>query len=198
MRFDRLRTPCYVIDEARLEENLKILRGVADRTGAKILLAQKAFSMFAVYPLISRYLDGTAASGLYEARLGREEMGGETHVFSAAYRADEFPEIAGICDHIVFNSLAQLKKYAGLVAATAGRKIGLRINPECSTQGRAIYDPCAPGSRLGVTAKALEGKDLSGVSGLHFHTLCEQNSDAREVTLDAVEERFGLYLQRME
>lgn len=195
MRFEELTTPCYVVDEEKLTQNLKILWGVAERTGAKILLAQKAFSMFSVYPLIGKYLDGTAASGLYEARLGREELGGETHVFSAAYREDEFAEIAGLCDHIVFNSLAQLKKFRGLAA---GKTLGLRINPEHSTQDHAIYDPCGTFSRLGVTWAQLEGTDLSGVTGLHFHTLCEQNADALEETLDAVEKQFGDILPRME
>lgn len=195
MRFEELTTPCYVVDEEKLTQNLKILWGVAERTGAKILLAQKAFSMFSVYPLIGKYLDGTAASGLYEARLGREELGGETHVFSAAYREDEFAEIAGLCDHIVFNSLAQLKKFRGLAA---GKTLGLRINPEHSTQDHAIYDPCGTFSRLGVTRAQLEGTDLSGVTGLHFHTLCEQNADALEETLDAVEKQFRDILPRME
>lgn len=195
MRLEDLSTPCYVVDERKLEENLKILSGIAERTGAKILLAQKAFSMFSVYPLVGKYLCGTAASGLYEARLGKEHLGGETHVFAAAYREDEFPEIAAVCDHIVFNSVAQLHKFRDLAS---GKKLGLRINPEHSTQKHSIYDPCAPGSRLGVTAAALAGADLRGVSGLHFHTLCEQNADALEETLGAVEEKFGAYLPRME
>ncbi len=195
MRLEDLTTPCYVVDQQRLEQNLKILRGVAESTGAKILLAQKAFSMFSVYPLIGQYLDGTTASGLYEARLGKEELGGETHVYSAAYREDEFPEIAAVCDHIVFNSFAQFEKYKRLAP---GKKLGLRINPECSTQEHAIYDPCAENSRLGIPASQFVGARLEGISGLHFHTLCEQNSDALEQTLDAVEAKFGPYLQEME
>jgi carboxynorspermidine decarboxylase len=194
MRIAELRTPCYVVDEAKLEANLKILKVVRDRTGAKILLAQKAFSMFSVYPLIGRYLDGPTASGLYEARLGKEEMGGETHVFEAAYRDDEFSEIARISDYIVFNSLAQLDKFK---SAAAGKNIGLRINPQCSTQEQVIYDPCSPFSRLGVTAEQLGDALPDCVSGLHFHTLCEQNSDALEATLDAVEDKFGKYLSRL-
>jgi len=194
MRAGELRTPCYVVDEQKLEENLKILRGVSDETGAKILLAQKAFSMFAAYPLIGRYLDGTTASGLFEARLGKEEMGGETHICAAAYREDEFPEIADICDHIVFNSFAQYQKFRD---AAGGKALGLRINPEHSTQKHALYDPCARYSRLGATKEQLEGKSLEGLSGLHFHTLCEQNADALEETLDAVEEKFGELLPAM-
>jgi len=194
MRQEELTTPCYVISESKLRENLGTLRRVSERTGAKILLAQKAFSMFFSYPLIGEYLCGTAASGLYEAKLGKEHMGGETHVFSAAYREDEFSEIAEICDHIVFNSLSQLQRFRPVAL---GKQLGLRINPECSTQGRAIYDPCAPCSRLGVTAAQMEGADLSGVSGLHFHTLCEQNADALEQTLAAAEASFGKYFPQM-
>ena len=203
MRMDQLPTPCYVVDEDRLEENLKILAGVMEETGCRILLAQKAFSAYGLYPLIGKYLNGTTASGLFEARLGRQEMALhpelrernlETHVFSAAYREDEFQEIAGLCDHVVFNSFAQLEKFRD-TARKMGAGIGLRINPECSTQeGHAIYDPCSPGSRLGITADQFSEEKLSGVEGLHFHTLCEQDADDLERTLDAVEEKFGRYL----
>ncbi len=189
--FGTVDTPCYVLDEAALIRNLGILREVKERADCKILLAQKAFSMFAVYPLISRYLDGTTASGLYEARLGHEHFGGEVHVFSPAYKPDEIAELSHIADHIVFNSLAQLYKYKDS-CGTAG--IGLRVNPECSTQEHGIYDPCAAGSRLGVTLAQFDPEALRFVEGLHFHTLCEQNSDALEVTLKAFEDRFGKYL----
>lgn len=201
MKIQELKTPCYVIDEKKLRENLEILAGVQQRTGCKILLAQKAFSCFHEYPLIGKYLKGTTASGLFEARLGREEMNLENHVFSPAYREEEMDEIAGLCDHIVFNSFGQLEKYAPRLK---GKSIGLRINPECSTQeDHAIYDPCAPGSRLGVTAeKFRENAEhspqlLEALDGLHFHTLCEQNSDDLERTLAAVEEKFGQWLPRM-
>ena len=201
MKIQELKTPCYVIDEKKLRENLEILAGVQQRTGCKILLAQKAFSCFHEYPLIGKYLKGTTASGLFEARLGREEMNLENHVFSPAYREEEMHEIAGLCDHIVFNSFGQLEKYAPRLK---GKSIGLRINPECSTQeDHAIYDPCAPGSRLGVTAeKFRENAEhspqlLEALDGLHFHTLCEQNSDDLERTLAAVEEKFGQWLPRM-
>lgn len=191
------RTPYYLIDESKLVHNLKILKWVSEQAGCKILLAQKAFSMFAVYPLLRQYLAGTTASGLYEARLGKETFGGETHVFSPAYRADEFAEILQYADDIVFNSPKQVKKYAEQ-AKNAGKSIGLRINPECSTQeGHAIYDPCASGSRLGTTLANLEEDILPLLDGLHFHTLCEQNSDALEITVQAVEEKFGRYLSRM-
>lgn len=194
MNMEHLPTPCYVIDEDRLEDNLKVLRQVMDHTGCHILLAQKAFSAYGVYPRIGKYLSGTTASGLFEAKLGKEEMGKETHIFSAAYRADEFEEIATICDHIVFNSFYQLNRFRAL-AQTHGAGIGLRINPECSTQeGHAIYDPCAPGSRLGIVASEFLEEKLEGVEGLHFHTLCEQNADALRTTLEAVERNFGTYL----
>lgn len=314
MIFRELPTPCYVVDETLIEENLKVLKGVMERTGARILLAQKAFSMYALYPLIGEYLCGATASGLYEARLCAEEMvrplaargrKTENHIFSPAYREEDFGEILKYCDHIVFNSCRQAERF-GPRAKAAGKSVGLRINPECSTQeGHAIYDPCAPGSRLGVTAECFEetwgrgagsgmrcggethdsggvdnvnrraesvrqggskepdgsvspgesvkrgesetenesvglsaagrwegrdgvgGKDraegnvraegsgdvkcsartegseelsagfLRQLDGLHFHTLCEQNSDDLEKTLDAVEEKFGKYLKSM-
>ncbi len=193
-----LPTPCYIIDEARLIHNLEILKGVEDRTGAKILLAQKAFSCYHVYPLIAEYISGTACSGLFEAKLGYEEMGKENHVFSAAYRESEIDEIISYCGHIIFNSFSQLDRYRDRVLA-AGKKVGLRINPEYSTQeGHEIYDPCSPASRLGITRRNFRADDLDGVSGLHFHTLCEQNSDDLESTLNAIEEKFGDILPKME
>lgn len=195
MRIEELQTPCYVIDKRQLEENLKILREVADEAGCKILLAQKAYSCYDTYPLIAKYLDGTTASGLFEARLGYEKMGKENHIFSPAYKEKEFDEIVQICDHILFNSVAQVNKFKDRLQ---GRSVGLRINPECSTQeGHAIYDPCALGSRLGVTIKNFDESVLDVIDGLHFHTLCEQNSDDLVKTLLAVEEKFGRYLHRV-
>lgn len=199
-----MKTPCYIVEEDKLTRNLEVLKYVMEETGCHILLAQKAFSMYYSYPLIAKYLSGTTASGLYEARLGAEEMGKENHVFSAAYRKDEFEEIAEICDHIVFNSVNQLRQFEK-AAIAKGRSIGIRINPECSTQeGHAIYDPCAPGSRLGITLSQLQeteeksGYDLlQNVEGLHFHTLCEQNADDLKKTLDAVEEKFAPYLKKI-
>ncbi len=190
-------TPYYIVDEGRLAENLEVLKHVMDKTGCKILLAQKAFSMYAVYPLIGSYLSGTAASGLHEAKLGRDEMGKETHVFAAAYRDDEIDALCDICDHIIFNSFTQIEKFKNK-ALSKGKKIGIRINPEHSTQGHGIYDPCAGGSRLGVTLSQFREEDLDGISGLHFHTLCEQNADALITTLNAVEQKFGKYINRME
>ena len=202
MKVTELKTPCYVIDRDRLEENLKVLRGVMDRTGCRILLAQKAFSCYAVYPLISRYLCGATASGLFEARLCHEEMPGrENHIFSPAFREEDMPEILNICDHIVFNSIRQLELY-GRRAKDAGLQVGLRINPQISTQPaeHAIYDPCAPGSRLGVTLEEFRkaSADTIGLlDGLHFHTLCEQNSDDLETTLNGFERQFREWLPHM-
>lgn len=197
MRIDQVPTPAYVIDEAKLVNNLEILKSVQDRTGCKVLLAQKAFSMYATYPLISQYLAGTTASGLYEARLGREEFGGEVHVFAPAFKDADLEEILEIADHIVFNSERQLRKHLDKCRA-AGVSVGLRINPECSTQGEhALYDPCAAGSRFGVRIDQFSEDLLDLVDGLHFHTLCEQNSDDLKKTLDAVEAKFGPYLHRI-
>lgn len=194
---DQIPTPYYIVDEKLLIQNLEQLRHVSHRTGARILLAQKAFSMYALYPLIGQYLDGTAASGLYEARLGHEEMGKETHVFSPAFKEEEFDDILAVSGHIIFNSFAQWEKFRER-ALQAGKKCGIRINPECSTQEHGIYDPCSPGSRLGVTKAQFREDRLEGISGLHFHTLCEQNADALVQTLAAVEEKFGKYLHGME
>ena len=192
-----------MIDEGKLEDNLRILRSVRDRTGAKILLAQKCFSAFCEYDLIGKYISGTTASGLYEARLGHEEMGKENHVYSPAYRPQDMEELCAICDHIIFNSKTQLMRYypvADKAAVLTGRRasLGLRINPECSTQkDHAIYDPCAPGSRMGVRACDMDDEILEHIDGLHFHTLCEQDSDDLETTLRAVEEKFAPYLRRV-
>ena len=200
--FAALPTPCYLLDEGALRRNGELLAGVAERTGCRILLAQKAFSNYDCYPLLARYLAGAEASVLYEARLGAEEMPGkEVHVFCAAYRDDEFGELLQYADHIVFNSLNQLAKF-GPAAKAAGRQVGLRVNPECSTQqGHELYDPCAPGSRLGVTRAQWDAAMTPGLlallDGLHFHTLCEQDADALERTLAAVEARFGEVLPRM-
>ena len=203
MRESKIHTPCYIVQERALKENLEQLAGLARETGCRILLAQKAFSMFRVYPLIGQYLAGTTASGLYEARLGAECMGKENHIFSPAYRPEEMGEILSLCGHVVLNSPQQIRRYKRQILA-AGRSVGLRVNPECSTQeGHAIYDPCAPGSRLGTTLSQLERALaetpdlLEGIEGLHFHTLCEQDADALAVTLDAVVEKFGVYMAKM-
>ena len=197
MRREELPTPCFLVSEAALRHNLEILAGVQKRAGCRILLAQKAFSMFCTYPLIGEYLSGACASGLYEARLAKDEMGRENHVFSPAYTEDEMRELVAICDHIVFNSFSQLERHRA-AWQESGISVGIRVNPECSTQeGHAIYDPCAPFSRLGVTRENFRADLLDGVEGLHFHTLCEQNSDDLVRTFEAFERDFGEFLPRM-
>ena len=197
--FKNLETPSYVIDEAMLILNGKILKDIEEKTGAKILLAQKAFSNFNCYNLLRQYISGVASSGLYEARLGYEEMNGmEVHTFSAAYREDEILDIIKYSDHIVFNSLNQLRKY-GPLCKRHGKSIGIRINPEKSTQkGPSLYDPCSKVSRLGIPLSTLEKEldddTLNLIDGIHFHTLCQQNSDDLKITLDEVENKFGKYL----
>lgn len=195
-------SPCYVVDEVALERNLQILAQVQERSGAKILLALKAFSMFAMAPLVMRYLKGTCASGLYEARLGREEFGGEVHTYAAAYRPEDFDQVLALSNHVVFNSFNQWRRFKN--QALAAQKLrpelhfGLRINPEHSEGATPIYDPCAPCSRMGIAIERFEGEDLTGISGLHFHTLCEQDFDPLRRTLDAIEDKFGDYLPHMQ
>ena len=193
-----LPTPCYVVDEARLIKNLELLRYVQQETGCHILLAQKCFSMFRLYPLMGEYLAGTTASGIFEARLGHEEMGKENHVFAPAFKSEDMRELVQICDHIVFNSIAQLEKHRSIWQNSAA-SVGIRINPECSTQEaeHAIYDPCAVGSRLGVTLANFPQELPEGVEGLHFHTLCEQNSDDLLTTFKAFEAKFGKFFGQL-
>lgn len=193
----KVKTPCYVIDERRLRENLEILKRVREESGCKILLAQKAYSAFATYPIIAEYLDGCTASGLYEARLGYEEMakpfGRENHIFSPAYRDEEFDEIAKICGHISFNNARQFLKFKD---RAAGCSCGIRINPEYSTQEHDIYDPCGEFSRLGTTSANLDELP-EGVEGLHFHTLCEQNAEPLCETMVEVTKKFGKFLGKI-
>ena len=191
-----VQTPCYVVDRELLQRNLALLAQVAQDADCKILLAQKAFSMYYFYPLIGQYLSGSTASGLYEARLGKEELGGETHIFSPAYTDREFDEILRHSGHLVFNSFAQWTKFRDRALA-ADKSCGLRVNPMHSTQDHGIYDPCAAGSRLGVTLEHFRPELLDGLEGLHFHTLCEQDADDLESTLLAVEEQFGAYFQKL-
>lgn len=202
--FRNIKTPCYILDEKALIKNAKLLGKVAKETGCKMLLAQKAFSNYDCYRFFEPYLAGTEASGLFEARLGAEEMPGkEVHVFCVGYRADEFKELLHYADHIVFNSPSQLLRF-GLMAKKAGKSVGLRINPECSTQeGHEIYDPCAPGSRMGTTRAQWDEAILKNpelldlLDGIHFHTLCEQDSDDLEKTLASVKKKFGDLVSRM-
>ena len=196
--FENINTPCYIVDEGKIKKNLEILKHVQDESGAHILLAQKAFSMYSLYPLIGEYISGTTGSGLFEARLGKEEMGKENHVYAPAYKEEHMRELVKICDHIIFNSFSQYDKYKELCRDVS---VGIRINPMCSTQeGHEIYDPCAKGSRLGVTIKNFQTGYLfgeGGIEGLHVHTLCEQNADALITTFKAVEEQFGEYLYKV-
>lgn len=199
---NRLPTPCFVVDEVAVERNLRILRQVADASGAKVLAALKAFSMWHLAPLVSRYLHGSCASGLHEARLGSDYYGGEVHVFSAAYSEASLREILLLADHVVFNSCSQWLRFQPLLRAAKPHRpqlqFGLRINPEHSEGAVPIYDPCAPGSRLGIPLSQLDESVLEGISGLHFHTLCEQDFPPLQRTLAAVEEKFGHLLARME
>ncbi|MCQ4087475.1 carboxynorspermidine decarboxylase [Saccharibacillus sp. JS10] len=197
--FSAVPSPCYVVDERLLTKNLELLGSVQERTGAKILLAQKGFSMFAEYPLVGKYLAGVTSSSLFEARLGYEKMGKEVHVYAPAYVDREFDELLSYTDHIVFNSFAQWRRFKDKVLNYPGRKIevGLRINPEYSELEVPLYDPCSPYSRMGITLENFDESDLEGIDGLHFHTMCEQNSDTLENTLKVVDEKFGHLIPKM-
>jgi carboxynorspermidine decarboxylase len=212
--FAALPTPCYIVDERLLARNLDVLDGIQRQTGCKILLALKGYSLFATFPLIGRYLAGVTASSRFEARLGREEMGKEVHIYAPAYVEEDFPAILADCDHIIFNSFSQWRHYrsqvgqasqAGLTGSGhAGRiECGLRINPEYSEIKTAIYDPCGPYSRLGITADVFQKEvaadpgALNGINGLHAHCLCEQNSDTLARLADVIDLRFGPYIGRM-
>ncbi|MFD1888220.1 carboxynorspermidine decarboxylase [Paenibacillus wenxiniae] len=191
-------SPSYVVDERLLVKNLEILDSVQQRTGAHILLAQKGFSMHALYPLVGQYLKGVTSSSLFEARLGYEKMGKETHVYAPAYVDAEFDEMMKYSDHIVFNSFSQWHRFKDRVQS-ADKKIscGIRINPEYSEIEVPLYDPCYNYSRMGTTLDNFDESDLEGIDGLHFHTMCEQNSDTLERTLQVVEEKFGKYMHGM-
>ncbi len=192
-----LPTPYYLIDEQKILNNLLIIKKIKDLSGCKVLLAQKAFSSFYFYPLLKQYLDGTASSGLFEARLAFEHFGKEVHVFTPGFKDEEFQDILKYSDHIVFNSNSQLKKFKDK-ALKAKKQIGIRINPEVSTQtGNTMYDPCSPTSRMGIKIQDIEPTLLEGVSGFHFHTLCQQNADALEATLKEVEKKFSQYFSKL-
>lgn len=196
---NQVSTPAYVVDEALLVKNLEILKQVREKTGAKILLAQKAFSMYALYPLIGEYLDGTTASGLYEAKLAKEEMGNrEVHVYAPAYKEEDMKQLIEICDHIVFNSPKQWKKYKDNIAkSNRNIQCGIRINPEYAEVETDLYNPCIAGSRLGTTLAQLECEDLDGIDGLHFHTMCEQDADVLWRTVQIIDKKFAPVLKKM-
>jgi carboxynorspermidine decarboxylase len=194
-----LPTPSYLIDEAALERNLLVLDGVQQRTGCKILMALKGFAMFSVFPLIRQYLHGVAASSLDEARLGAEEFGKEVHVYAAAYKDSQFPELLRYCRHVVFNSFSQWLRFKPMVAGlTPDVLCGIRVNPEHSEVKTTIYDPCGRFSRLGVTRREFRPDLLEGITGLHFHNLCELNADSLVRTLHAFENKFGEFLESMQ
>ena len=192
-------SPCHVLHRGLLEDNLRILRSVMDRSGAKILLALKGFAQFSEAPLVRQYLAGTTASGIHEALLGREEFGGEVHAYSPAFKDEEFDRLLRVADHISFNSPGQWRRLRGRAAA-AGRKVsfGLRVNPEHAEVEVELYNPCALGSRLGTPRSEIKSaEDLEGLEGLHFHTMCQQGSDVLERTVAAFEAKFGEFIPRM-
>jgi len=194
----RIRTPCYLIDTSLLRSNCEILRSVKERTGCKILLALKGFAMWSVFDTVNKYLDGTSGSSICECRLGKEEFGGEVHICCPAYRHDEINQIVSIVDHIVFNSMAQLDRFGEkIVSAKSDIEIGLRVNPMHSEVEVDLYNPCGPGSRLGVRPNQMPDTLPAWVSGLHFHTLCEKNADSLERTLAAAEKHFGDFFSRV-
>ena len=201
MNYDpaRLTTPCYLIDLGRLRDNLGILADVQTRTGCKILLALKGYAAWSTFDLCSRYLAGTSASALHEVRLGHDYFPGEVHLCAPAYRDDEIDTALEFVDHIVFNSWSQWLRFRDRVrAARRDIQCGLRLNPRHSEVRTALYDPCASGSRLGITPDAFCTDGLDGITGLHFHTLCELNADALQRTLEAVETHFGRYFDEMQ
>ncbi|ADN01272.1 carboxynorspermidine decarboxylase [Spirochaeta thermophila] len=191
-------SPCFVVDRDAVEENLKILDRVQREGGARVLLALKGFAMWSLAPLVSSYLSGTCASGVWEARLGRECFGGIVSTYGPAYKEDEVRELLTLTDHLIFNSFSQWERFGPLVGSAPRRvEAGIRVNPERSGAPAAIYDPSGPNSRLGVVRSRFRPELLDGISGLHFHTLCEQNVDALEAVLQAFEERFGEFVPRM-
>ena len=203
-RFDptRVETPAFVVDEGLLVDNLTVLGRVKARTGCRILLALKCFAMFRVFPLLAEVLDGVCCSSPHEAQLGREEFGREVHSFAAAYSAADIEALALTSDHLVFNSFAQKERFMPLARQRAeavgrGLEFGLRINPEHSEGAVPLYDPCAPGSRLGIRRADFRVDRLDGISGLHWHNLCEQDADCLERTVAAVEHAFADVLPRM-
>ncbi len=195
-----LPSPCYLVDEAALNRNLAVLKSVQDRTGARILLALKGFAMHRVFPLVKTALQGTAASSVNEARLGRELFGGEVHVCAPAYSNADIDQLLPLADHLIFNSVPQWQRYQDRTAAFSGRKVslGLRINPEYSEVKTALYDPCCPGSRLGIRREQLIGTRLSSIDGFHFHTMCEQNAGTLERTLRVVETKFAAFFGELQ
>lgn len=195
---ESIETPAYVVDERLLEQNLKVLDDVQNRSGGKILLALKGFSMYHEFPLIGKFLHGVTSSGINEALLGRKHMDKEVHIFSPAYKRKEIEVLAKTCDHVVFNSSNQLKTFKKeFLKVNPNIQVGLRINPEYSEVDVEIYNPCAKYSRLGATLSSIDADDFGEIDGLHFHTMCEQGADTLERTISIVEEKFGKYMYKM-
>ncbi len=198
LNYDNLPSPSYVCDLTRLEKNLKLLAHVKDESGAKVILALKGFAMWSTFGLVRQYLDGATASGLHEAKLAYEEMKGEVHTYSPAFKEEEIEEIASISDHIVFNTPSQLRRFAAKAKAVNPKiSVSLRVNPEFSSSPVDLYNPCGIYSRLGTTKKNFDESILDQLDGLNFHALCEQNVDALEGVLAAFEEKFGAYIDGM-
>jgi len=192
-------TPCYVIDEEDLTDNLEVLQSVQERTGCKILLALKGFSMFSLFPLIREYLHGVCASSVNEARLGFEDFAKEVHLYAPAYKESEMEELLRYSNHIIFNSFAQWKYFKPIIQKLSpNTACGIRINPEHSEVEFTIYNPCAKYSRLGVILDSFEENELAGITGLHFHTLCDKYADSLDRTLAVVEKKFGKYIKEMD
>jgi len=189
-------SPCYVMDEAKLKQNLQLMERVQAESGAAIILALKGFSMWSTFPLVRQYLKGCTASSVWEAELAADTFGAEVHAYSPAYKPADMKRLLELCNHLSFNSLAQWRRYRE-DAAAAGVSVGLRINPEQPEADTLLYDPSAPGSRLGVLASQLAGQDLAGIDGFHVHNLCECDSFALELTLAAVEQKFAKWLPQM-
>ncbi|MBT0585465.1 carboxynorspermidine decarboxylase [Alteromonas oceanisediminis] len=193
---DDIPSPCYVMEEQRLEANLRLMQRVQDATGVRIILALKGFSMWSTFDLVKQYLHGATASSVWEAKLAREEMGGEVHAFSPAYKESDMRELIELVDHLSFNSLTQWERHKATMQASSV-SVGLRVNPENQEADTPLYDPCAPGSRLGILAAQLHGVDLTGIDGFHVHNLCECDSFATERTLQAIDEKFSSWLGQL-
>lgn len=199
INFNEIPSPAYVLDETLLRRNLALIQSVKKESGAEIILAFKAFAMWKAFPIVREYIDCSTASSVFEAQLGFEEMGNLTHTFTPAYTEANIQDFLKFSSHLTFNSLSQLERFKNTVKAFTEHPVscGIRINPEYSSVSTDLYNPCAPGSRMGVTADQLN-KDLSeGIEGFHFHTLCESNSFELEKTLDVVRKRFGRWLPRL-
>jgi carboxynorspermidine decarboxylase len=198
INLNQLQTPCYVLEEALLRRNLSLIRSVKERAGVHIILAFKAFSLWKVFPIVREYIPYSTASSIYEAQLAVEEMGSLAHTFSPAYTDRDFPSILRNSSHVTFNSLSQFERFMPAVRAAEHRvSCGIRINPEYSEVETELYNPCAPGSRFGVTGNLLKENVPEGIEGFHFHTLCESTSFDLEKTLQQVESKFGRYFPQI-